>query len=190
VPSLASLALRQLLLTRYDDASCSIIEQALLDHVPLERIVGLVCDPAVFAAMAPYPHMTDALRCQLAAKPKAGRRLLEVLLDRSKQQRRGFGSPRALEQASASLAVCERLLCASMFKRDIHGPLLPTEHANLVRAVRKQCHRVIPAQDGIGHFRPEAKPGVSWRAGASAGDPDYARALRAYDLRRLDQWTG
>lgn len=212
-PSLAQLSLRALLLCDFDEASLPVIEAALLAHVPTERIVRLLDEPSAFAALAPYPNMVDAARQHFTSRPKAGRRTLEAGLaqyraELSRCEYGEFGSATAVRRALAVLAVCERLLCTRLFKRDIQGQLLPTELANLVRAWRKASQKVIPADDGIGHWRPSSGAGlrvdeVRWRgvpfiellARAQAGGlaPRAAAVAAAPDsvaLKRLDQWTG
>jgi hypothetical protein len=89
-----------------------------------------------------------------------------------------------------------------MFKRDIRGALLPTELANLVRALRKASHRRIPADDGIGHWRPSEPSSADasswWRSGqqlallarAQAGGLAVRAGAESVSLKRLDQHTG
>lgn len=188
---LAHLALRALLLSDFDDDSRSVVESALLLHVPIERVVGLMQETAVLAALAPYPNLVDAARTHLASHPKAGRQVLErtVARYRAEQSRSEFGSPAALAVAHAVVAVCERMLCTGLFKRDIRGPQLPTDLANLVRGLRKACHKMIPAEDGIGHWRlpmiSRSQPG-----GPAARLPATPAAPDAAALKRLDQWCG
>jgi hypothetical protein len=198
IPSLARLALRSLLLCSYDDESRVIIEDVLVSALPIERVCALLAEPAVFTALAGMPRLTDACRAHLAARSKTGRRLLDELVARYRSESGRFGEPAAVEGALATWTVCERLLCAGMFKRDIRGAQLPTELANLVRALRKACHRVVPAQDGIGHWRPAESDVSRWRTAPRLALLARAQALGlsspqvpdSATLKRLDQFTG
>ncbi|KAJ1641376.1 hypothetical protein T492DRAFT_919151 [Pavlovales sp. CCMP2436] len=206
-PTLASLALRALLLCEYDAESNAVIAAALLATVPIERVAALMAQPAVFGSLASYPGILDALRAHLAVRPKAARRICEAAILNFRLWLRAHeaehtgcaGDAATIEHALAVLSACDRLLCTGLFKRDIVGPQLPSELANLMRALRKLAQRVLPFEDGqIGHWRPvthglSSAPLAQLSERVHAGGVVPGRHPAAPDavmLRRLDQHTG
>ena len=162
----------------FDATSQDVIAQALTLLNPVA--CGALRDPDAFAGLEAVPELVDACRCTLAAKPKPARAILDDLHAGLEQ----CGSSRAAAWWLAVETVCTRLLATDLYKREVHGPLLPTALADSVRRVRKL------AQASGGGSRAQQRRYER----AFPHDPhsvsEEALQRHAYRMRELDAHTG